>query len=522
MNQEKIIKHLAMYLRISQEKKGEDIETLANHREILTEFCKENGYTFEEFGEVISGGKTELEDRVQLQRLLNSIERFDGILCVELSRLSRNGLISQTVKQYCIDYDKPILTPYQTYDLANSDTDRLMFDVGSMISSHEHGVIGKRSKANKKQMAKSGLHISGNAPYGYIRNNKTKKLEIDEESAKVIRYIFELHAKGYGSHKIRDILNEEGYKAAKGGIFNLPSIKRIIRNPHYKGWTVFHDRKRIKKQGKVTYEIVDTITVKDTHPAIIPPEEWDRANAERIMRAEKAKGIREKPVTKSDVTMLKDLIFCGSCGHKMSIRLDSKSSTGYTIMRCKNLQPNGKKCPTCGVKLIHVEEEVWDNITKYKQSLIQQVKDLESSTSVQLEKEKKQKLIHLKKQIKEIEDQEKNLLNLALTGLFTTEQIAEKKQELILKRDILTEQFNQLENENTLESVKQEIDEIQEIINTIDILPFLSPEEVNRSLKTFINKVNYKREIPEELLKLSARNEKRMYYKFKINMDYKK
>jgi hypothetical protein len=154
--------------------------------------------------------------------------------------------------------------------------------------------------------------------------------------------------------------------------------------------------------------------------------------------------------------------------------------------------------------------------------LIQQVKDLESSTSVQLEKEKKQKLIHLKKQIKEIEDQEKNLLNLALTGLFTTEQIAEKKQELILKRDILTEQFNQLENENTLESVKQEIDEIQEIINTIDKLPFLSPEEVNRSLKTFINKVNYKREIPEELLKLSARNEKRMYYKFKINMDYKK
>jgi hypothetical protein len=172
--------------------------------------------------------------------------------------------------------------------------------------------------------------------------------------------------------------------------------------------------------------------------------------------------------------------------------------------------------------LVHVEEEVWDHIAKYKQSLIQQVKDLESSTSVQLEKEKKQKLIHLKKQIKEIEVQEKNLLNLALTGLFTTEQIAEKKQELILKRDILTEQFNQLENENTLESVKQEIDEIQEIINTIDKLPFLSPEEVNRSLKTFINKVNYKREIPEELLKLSARNEKRMYYKFKINMDYKK
>jgi hypothetical protein len=172
--------------------------------------------------------------------------------------------------------------------------------------------------------------------------------------------------------------------------------------------------------------------------------------------------------------------------------------------------------------LVHVEEEIWDDIAEYKQSLIQKVEELKSSTSVQLEKEKKQKLVHLKKQIKEIEDQEKNLLNLALTGLFTTEQIAEKKQELISKKELLTEQHIQLENEKTSESVKQEINQTQEIIDTIDKLPFLNAEEVNRSLKTFINKINYKREIPDDLLKLSANNEKRMYYPFKISVDYKK
>jgi DNA invertase Pin-like site-specific DNA recombinase len=522
MNQEKPIKHLAMYLRISREKKGENVETLANHREMLTEFCKENNYTFEEFGEVISGGKTELEDRVQLQRLLDNIERFDGILCMELSRISRNGLISQTVKQYCIDYDKPILTPYQIYDLANNETDRLMFDVGAMISSHEHGTIGKRSKANKKQMAKQGLHITGAVPYGFVRNNVTKKLEIDDEAAKIIRYIFELHGKGYGSFKIRDILNEEGYKASKGGLFTLPTIKRIIRNPHYKGWTVFHDRRRIKKQGKITYEIVDTVTIKDTHPAIIPPEEWDRANSERIMRAEVAKGIREKPVTKTGVTMLKDLIFCGSCGHKMEIRLDHKcDTTGYNIKRCKYIQPNGKKCPTCGIKNAYVEEYVWNNIAEYKQLLVEKVEELKNSTSIQLEKEKGQKLTNLSKQIKEIETQEKNLLDLALTGLFTTEQIAEKKQELIFKKELLTGQFNQLENEKTSETVKQEINQTQEIINTIDQLPKLNPEEVNQNLKTFISRIHYKREIPEDILKLSTRNEKRKYYPFEIEVEYK-
>lgn len=320
---ERKIRYVAIYLRISQEKKGEDVETLENHREILIEFCKENGYEYEIFGEVMSGGKSDISQRVKLQELLNNIEKFDAIVCFELSRISRNGLISQTVKQYCMDYDKPIFTPIQVYDLANSENDRLMYDFGSIIASHEHGTIGKRSKANKKQMAKQGLHVSGNIPLGYVRNPKTKKLEIDEESAKTIRYIFQLHSKGYGSFKIRDILNEEGYKSATGKYFNLPAIKRIIRNPHYKGWTVFNDRKRIKKKGKVTYEIVDTIVIKDTHPAIIPPNEWDKANIDREQRAAHSNFIREKPATKTGVTMLKDLIYCGLCNRKMVIRKES-------------------------------------------------------------------------------------------------------------------------------------------------------------------------------------------------------
>jgi hypothetical protein len=138
-----------------------------------------------------------------------------------------------------------------------------------------------------------------------------------------------------------------------------------------------------------------------------------------------------------------------------------------------------------------------------------------------LEKEKGQKLKHLIKQIKEIETQEKNLLDIALTGLFTTEQITEKKQELINKKELLTGQYNQLESEQTSETVKQEINQTQEIINTIDKLPKLNPEEVNQSLKTFISRIHYKREIPEDILKLSTRNEKRKYYPFEIEVDYK-
>lgn len=520
MIENKIIKHIAMYLRISQEKRDENVETLENHRQMLMEYCKENGYTYEEFGEVVSGGKTEMEDRVQLQKLLGSIERFDAILCVELSRLSRNGLISQTVKQYCIDYDKPILTPYQSYDLANSDTDRLMFDVGSMISSHEHGVIGKRSKSNKIQMSKQGLHVSGNVPFGYVRNPKTKTLEIDEEAAKTIRYIFQLHSKGLGSFKIRDILNEEGYKSATGKVFNLPSIKRIIRNPHYKGWTVFHDRKRIKKSGKVTYEVKNTIVVKDTHPAIIPPQEWDIANRDREIRAEKSRVTREKPMIKSEVTMLKDLIYCECCQRKMTIRKDTKSSTGYTIKRCEYLQINGDKCPNCGIKLEFVEEKVWEELNSFKDKLVSYLEVIQNNGSDQIQHDRKQRLSQVNKRLKEIEGQEKKLIDLALTGIFTTDELRDKKQELTDLKSQLENQRDELMNEEETPDVKDVSERVNKIIELIDNLPNLNPEQVNESLKIFINKIHYKRIIPEDLLKLSTRNQQRQSYPFEIVMEY--
>jgi site-specific DNA recombinase len=514
------IKHVAIYLRISQEKKGEDIETLQNHRELLVSYAQENNFTYEEFGEVMSGGKSEIESRVKLQELLNNIENFDGILCVELSRLSRNGLISQTVKQYCIDYDKPIVTPYQTYDLANSDTDRLMFDVGSMISSHEHSVIGKRSKANKKQMAKAGLHVSGNVPFGYIRNSKTKKLEIDEEAAKTIRYIFRLHSQGLGGHKIRDILNEEGYKSATGKHFNIPAVKRILSNPHYKGWTVFNDRKRIKKNGKVTYETIDTITVKNTHTAIVSEEEWDMANRNQKERALRALSHREKPVTKSGITMLKDLIYCGLCGRKMSIRLDNKSATGYTLKRCEHLTYDGQKCGNYGIRVEFIERRVMSQLLEYKDELVDNVKKIKESGSTKIIDDYKAKISNINKRIKDIADQERKLIDLALSGIFTNEELKDKKEELLATKSNLKMQreelTSKLENSSTEE---EEVEKIETIIDTIDKIPHLNPEQSNEALKTFIKRVEYKREIPEDIVKLSTRNKTRRLYPYSIHIE---
>ncbi|MGG4434632.1 recombinase family protein [Priestia megaterium] len=519
MEVSKEIKHVAIYLRISREKSDKQSDSLSNHRQRLQEFVKQKGYTYEEFGEVVSGGGSALEKRPKLQELLENIERFDAILCVEISRLARNNLISQTVKQLCIDYAIPIITPEKVYDL-NSSNDSLLYDVGSAVSSHEHSIIGKRVKMNKMQMAKQGLHVSGSAPFGYKRNSKTKKLEIDEEPAKTIRYVFDLHSMGYGSFKIRDILNAEGYKSSRGGHFSVPSINRIIKNPAYKGWSVFSDRKKVKRDGKFKYEIVDQIIVKDAHPAIIEPNKWNIANRTRERRAEQSFITREKPNAKSETVLLKDLLYCGNCGRKMTIRKDRKESTGYTIKKCEYILPNGEKCSNIGIKLAEVQKNFMTRLMQYQEIINKTLSDLDSSDISSIEIAKKDRLSRLENQLDEINKKQKNLIDLALEGLFTRDELKDKKQELEDKKQKLTAQYNSALLDMNSESVEDTKEKLEHIKKVIENLPKMNEEEGNMALKTVIKQIKYYRVLPPGLIKKSTRNPERRSYPFRIEIEY--
>ncbi|MFB5764067.1 recombinase family protein, partial [Paenibacillus medicaginis] len=273
----------ALYLRISRSK-GENKDTLQNHRELMEEFCREHDYTFEVYEEIVSGGKQQLEARPQLQKLLRNLGRYQAIFAVSLDRLSRNGMISQIIKKECIEHDVKIITPTQVFDLAGSEASRHLYDISSLYASMEYEMIGRRTKVNKMQRARRGEHVSGRAAYGYWRNPDTRKLEIYEPEAGMVRYIFKLYLRGLSCRKIADRLNGDGLKTQQLHDFLPITIQQILRNPVYKGTLVFHNRQRIKKGQVYHYKIVETIVTEDAHPAIIPVEEWERANWYKMER----------------------------------------------------------------------------------------------------------------------------------------------------------------------------------------------------------------------------------------------
>lgn len=69
----------------------------------------------------------------------------------------------------------------------------------------------KKVKAVKRACAENGKFMGTYPAYGYRRDPLDKHhLVIDEETAPVVRRIFEMRASGMGFHAIAVALNEEG------------------------------------------------------------------------------------------------------------------------------------------------------------------------------------------------------------------------------------------------------------------------------------------------------------------------
>ncbi|MDP4099109.1 recombinase family protein [Paenibacillus sp. P96] len=508
----------ATYLRISRDK-GENEDTLQNHREMMAAFCQQNGFTYDIYEEIVSGGKYELEDRPQLQRLLENIEKYQAIFTVSLDRLSRNGLVSQQIKQLCMDHEIKIITPSQTFDLSNSQEDRVLYDVSSIFATLEYEMIGRRNQYNKRQRAQRGEYVSGKPAYGYRRNPTTHKLEIHEPEAEIVRYIFKLHIEGLGTRKIADMLNSKGYRPPRCDTFLPSTVKRIITNPVYKGSLVFQNRKRIKENGKYTFKVLDTITTDHAHPAIIPPDQWDQVHQERTERGAKAIGLREKATVKAGTTMLKDLLFCGVCGRKLTIKKERNGA--YTIKRCDYVSlDREEKCENHGIRLRFVEEEILRKLQAYRRQLQQELQHMQQQNTRNTHAELQQRLIHVKDQMEENKKRRADLLDLALTGTFPRDRLKIRKERLVEQEHALQEMKEAVLQEMQALEASSGMEQMKCILALLDQFEFQTAEEQNMTLKQFIRRIHYTRLLPDDIKVLSTRSRERQEYPFGYTMEY--
>ena len=149
---------VALYLRKSREEETETREaTLARHERMLNEYCKRNNLIVADvYMEVVSGEN--LEDRPQARAMLEAVAsgKYDGVVVVELERLSRGNQIDQVEIMDVFKSSKTkIFTLTKVYDLASeNEFDEDFFEFGLFMSRREYKIIKRRLVRGKKQAQK--------------------------------------------------------------------------------------------------------------------------------------------------------------------------------------------------------------------------------------------------------------------------------------------------------------------------------------------------------------------------------
>ncbi len=234
------MKNTIGYVRVSTSNQVENGDGLEIQKNKILEYCKERGLELTKFYEDkgISGS---IKDRPALVRLLKDCEAgtIQKVVVYKQDRLSRELTVSLWLetqfKKYSIELNSVVDPEYDMEDPLQKAFKR----IADIFAELEKDMITMRLKEGRINNAKNGVRGSGAIAFGYKKTGD--KLEINPEEAKWVEKIFRWASKGRSYSKIAELLNRNGIVTRRGGLFQIESVKYILRNHMYYGETRFGD-----------------------------------------------------------------------------------------------------------------------------------------------------------------------------------------------------------------------------------------------------------------------------------------
>lgn len=308
--------------------------------------------------------------------------------------------------------------------------------------------LSVKIKTGHRASAKQGNYIK-TVPFGYKRNKKTKRLEIDEETAPIVKRIFKLFLDGYKFTEICKILNSEKiptinqYKTknfSNNQFWKFRSIKPILKNEVYTGDTINFKTKPIKCGSKkyIKNNEEDILIIENTHPAIIEKDIFLKVNELLNKRTRFNKDAINKNIFSNKLK-------CGCCEY--GLKYNSRKNKDKKYFCGSRYEHNNTEC----LKVLIDEYDL--------KKLV--IKDLKNKANIYLSKNPKNNINEkdLKRDVVKNENQLKNLMNRKV-------EIYEKYTELIIsKKEYLKEKIY---IEQTLQNLKENLDELKLMLENLE------------------------------------------------------
>ena len=461
----KKLRYVALYLRKSREDTESREETLARHERILKDFCSRNNLIIKKvYREVVSGEN--LEDRPVAKQLLEDVENglYDGVVVVELERLSRGNQIDQVEITETFKNSKTLIyTLNKTYDLASeNEFDEDFFEFGLFMSRREYKSIKRRLVRGKKQAQKEGYYIGSALPYGFgkIREDRGYVLVPNEETPLVQMIFNKFVYENFSLADLRHYLENSGIKPRKSDIWNSVVLKNILKNKCYIGYINYNCRSKRTTEcylGK--------------HNPIIDIETFNLAQEKLKLKSCKLKKGSEL------MNPLASIVKCGVCGSTMQ-----KVNEHFRCMK-----PCGNILSYFDIVEKRVIEELKNELSNFNYFLDNYGEEIELK-----KKNQEQELELLNKELIKKDKMLNKACEMLEIGIYTKEKYLQRVNILEQEKNEIQANIRELEATNIDENIriKKAIPILEKVL---DEYWNLSAQEKNDLLKTIIDKIEYRK-----------------------------
>lgn len=440
INDERRKTRVAAYCRVSTDG-DEQLNSFASQKAYYKEKIESNPeWTLVDIyaDEAITGTKVEI--REGFKRMIEDCNqgKIDIVMTKSISRFARNTV--DTLNFVRKLKEKKIAVYFEEENINTLTMDgELLLTILSSVAQQEVQNVSEHVKAGLRMKLQRGEMIGFNGCYGYDYDPETKTMSVNKEEAKIIKYIFERYAAGYGSQSISRELRAMGVMSPRNNeIWTNTTIAGIIRNEKYYGDAIFGktytidpiSKKRVDNDGNV-----DVYLLENHHEAIISKELWDKANECLKLRGDVIKR------RKSDIALdfkgryaLSTKVICGYCGKAYSRRSHAQTSKEFkAVWKCQRQTKEGVEyCPDSRTideaaiktgfvvalrELLTIDPRLIDSFMKSAEDVIG-------------DKNSSKKVLDMEESLNNLRERQNKLVDLMLDGTLSKDNYTLKSEEI--------------------------------------------------------------------------------------------
>lgn len=309
------MKTAVIYARYSSERQTE--QSIEGQLSVCNDYAKKhNILIIDTYIDRAMTGTNDRRDAFQKMMHDSAKKAWDYVLVYKFDRFSRDKYESTIHKHTLKENGVKLISAME--NIPDSPEGIILESLLEGMNQYYSMELAQKVRRGMNESRRKGHFTGGNILYGY--KVVDKKIEVDEDAAEIVRYIFKRAANGDFMKDIQADLNEKGI-LNHGHTFGLNTLYCMLRNEKYIG---------IHRVGDEVFT--------NTYAQIVPTELF---NFVRQRTEENKYGRHSKEV----IYLLKNRAFCGYCGAPYSSDCGtSKNGTLKRYYKCRAKKKGSHVC----------------------------------------------------------------------------------------------------------------------------------------------------------------------------------